>query len=230
MNGKSTHLGAIRELVGGQVDLAKGAFANEAAEGVIANRLEVLAREFAAERQPPRSATKPQRDTTGAQDTHSRSSWYEVASWNGHQTSVSPPSSVHHAIPLQRRQTKNPPWPFVPAPRPSPLPSACLVVVPRPQRTLSRRRQQTRSTVPPKSGSGPGASWCRDRARVQTPPPRLQGPPRSRPLCVSSSRRRARGSGSGSACGDTQCIRRRRAAAPELVDELVAAEWRRRLL
>lgn len=34
---RSTHLGAISELVGGQIHLAKGSFANEAAKGVVAD-------------------------------------------------------------------------------------------------------------------------------------------------------------------------------------------------
>lgn len=45
----STHLGAIREFMGGQVDLAEGAFADQAAKGIIANRLEIGARKLAAE-------------------------------------------------------------------------------------------------------------------------------------------------------------------------------------
>lgn len=44
-----THLGAIGELVGGQIHLAKGSFANEAAERVIADRLKIVAREFTVE-------------------------------------------------------------------------------------------------------------------------------------------------------------------------------------
>lgn len=41
------YLGAISEFVGGQVDLAEGALADEAAEGVVADRLEVFTRELA---------------------------------------------------------------------------------------------------------------------------------------------------------------------------------------
>lgn len=67
VNGRSTHLGAIGELMGGQVDLAKGAFANETAEGIVADRLEVLARKFTAENQP-RSATSRSATSGEAQD------------------------------------------------------------------------------------------------------------------------------------------------------------------
>ena len=45
-----THLGAIGELVGRQIDLAKAALAYEPAEGVVADRLEVLRRELTARR------------------------------------------------------------------------------------------------------------------------------------------------------------------------------------
>lgn len=63
--------------MGGQVDLAKGAFANQATKGIVADGLEIGAREFAAE-----SGTSvqesPQRRKSGDGDggeTHSKSSW-----------------------------------------------------------------------------------------------------------------------------------------------------------
>lgn len=44
-----THLGAIGELVGSQIDLAKAALAYEPSEGVVADCLEVCRRELTAE-------------------------------------------------------------------------------------------------------------------------------------------------------------------------------------
>lgn len=41
------YLGAIRELVGGQVDLAKGTLSDETTESVVANGAEVFVRELA---------------------------------------------------------------------------------------------------------------------------------------------------------------------------------------
>lgn len=48
----AAHLGAIGELVRREVDLAERALANEAAESVVAHRLEVLCREFTAPSAP----------------------------------------------------------------------------------------------------------------------------------------------------------------------------------
>ncbi len=39
---RETHLGAIGELVGGKVDLAERALSDQAAEGVVSDRLEVF--------------------------------------------------------------------------------------------------------------------------------------------------------------------------------------------
>jgi hypothetical protein len=39
--------------MGGQVHLSKGAFANQAAKGIIANRLEIGARKFAVQVETP---------------------------------------------------------------------------------------------------------------------------------------------------------------------------------
>jgi hypothetical protein len=44
----AAHLGAIAELVRGKVDLPKTAFADQLAQRVVADALEVLGREFTA--------------------------------------------------------------------------------------------------------------------------------------------------------------------------------------
>lgn len=68
---RSAYLGAVCELMRGQVDLAKGALSDEAAEGVVTDRLEVLLGELAA---------LVSRDTEIGRGTYSSSSWYECAS------------------------------------------------------------------------------------------------------------------------------------------------------
>ena len=71
------YLGPIAELVRGQVHLAKGAFSNQATEGIVADGPELVGRELAARGQPLRvEADRKRRDGT-----HSNSCWYELASW-----------------------------------------------------------------------------------------------------------------------------------------------------
>jgi hypothetical protein len=71
----SSHLGSICKLVGGQVDLAKRAFPNQAAEGIVSDRLEVLVREFAAG-----VSGREGEGIAAPVGSYSRSSWYECAS------------------------------------------------------------------------------------------------------------------------------------------------------
>ncbi len=72
-----SYLGAVGELVRGQVHLAKGAFSNQATEGIVADGPELVGRELAARGQPLRvEADRKRRDGT-----HSNSCWYELASW-----------------------------------------------------------------------------------------------------------------------------------------------------
>lgn len=89
VRGFEDDLGAIGEFVGGEVDLSERALSDQAAEGVVADRSEVLIREF-AEREGVVSgqvtSCLPERfgreTGDGGRRTYSRSSWYEDASWS----------------------------------------------------------------------------------------------------------------------------------------------------
>lgn len=52
---EQSDLGIVDELVTGEIDLAERALANQAAESVVADRLEVLVREFTAKPREGRS-------------------------------------------------------------------------------------------------------------------------------------------------------------------------------
>jgi hypothetical protein len=67
----AAHLGAICKLVGGKVDFAKRTLPNQAAQGIVPDRLEVLICELAVE---GRSAQCVRGVNRGS---YSSSSWYE---------------------------------------------------------------------------------------------------------------------------------------------------------
>ncbi len=113
-----THLGAIGELVGGQVDLAKRALADQAAQGVVSDRLEVLVREFAV-----RGSVSVGRGELGELGPYSRSSWYECASCGRGRGSAENHDEQRDS---QGSEGQDAPWPSARGLRPCPSSTASL--------------------------------------------------------------------------------------------------------
>ena len=90
------YLGAIAELVRGQVDFPKAAFANQLAQRVVADTLEVRRREFTG------AVSIPCMRMRLYGQTYSRSCLYELASWVTVSTLHSSPRAHMHPHTPQR--------------------------------------------------------------------------------------------------------------------------------